>query len=160
MFTLNELRFCFAPCSEEEVKMGLCTCQNKINSENEVNSFKVSKNMTHGEQNNNKFSTNMNITPLKPSDVTITLPDYVIEATNNLIKKYYRGSRFDFTLEELIAEVKKVNPNVNEEELFERSELDIEKIFNENGWIVRYGSPSIVDDYLEYFEFTPNEKTK
>lgn len=98
------------------------------------------------------------IKPLSPSDINLKnrIPSYVIEAVNELIKKYYIGKSFTFTQDELIQKIISLGPyELRKNDIFDKKYLDIEQIYNENGWTVQYELPCRDESFDAYFKFTP-----
>ena len=101
--------------------------------------------------------------PISPNEVKQkrieSIPDFVIEATNNLIAKQWDGHRATVKLKDLIAETLRIKPSANSRELFEDHSFDIEPVFRKSGWTVKYDQPAYNEDYDSFYEFTP-KKTK
>lgn len=103
-----------------------------------------------------------NIKPLTPNDISINdvLPSYVIEAVNDFIKKRYIGKSFVFTQDELIQKIISLAPALDEltrDKIFSKKYLDIESIYDSNGWHVLYDRPNRGESFEPYFKFTPKK---
>jgi hypothetical protein len=104
------------------------------------------------------------IEPLSPSQALQckTQPPIVIKAVNTLITQRFTSGSFTITQDELINEILSFaaaeNLQVSRQQLFANGWLDIEHTYNRTGWRVTYNKPSIGDQYLAYFTFTPMEQ--
>lgn len=82
------------------------------------------------------------------------VPEYVIEAVNNLIIKNLSPSSFIIRQNDLISEILKIKPNITKKYLYENNFLDIEPIFGKYGWDVKYDKPGYSESYEAFFKFT------
>jgi hypothetical protein len=102
--------------------------------------------------------------PVSPQEILDDLeniiPAEVVEAFNNLLKKNYRGGKHSVGIkqEDVLNEISRLDPHVSREDLFDNHWMDIEPLFKEHGWKVKYESPCIGDNFAAYWEFTPNPK--
>jgi len=103
--------------------------------------------------------------PLSPNDIQVNLvevfPEFVIEAVNNLIIKYYKGRRsFTFKQKELTDEILRLSPETYNGErvtsnlIYDNHWLDIEELYIKNGWKVTY-EPGYNESYDAFFKFEP-----
>lgn len=87
------------------------------------------------------------IEPIRPEDIDITLPDFVISGANECIKDHYRpeSKMSKFTQDELINYILERTPsdmnNITRETLFKNHWLDIEPLYRDAGWNVYYDKP-------------------
>ena len=103
------------------------------------------------------------IKPLKPNEVKdrkeSEIPDYVIEAVNNLIVKNYREAGFTIKQKDIITEIISLSsPKITSEEIFKNDYLEFENIFRKNGWSVSYDKPGYSESYDAFFKFGPIKK--
>lgn len=96
--------------------------------------------------------------PIKPTDIKISIPKYVIKATNELIKEKFTGKGFAIDLKELVDKILTIHP-MDKDQLFKRNELDIEDIYSEFGWDVTYNTPNYNADHMYEPYFTFNVKS-
>ena len=101
--------------------------------------------------------------PISPNEVKQkrieSIPDFVIEAANNLIAKKWNGFSSTFKLNELVKESLKIGGDeVSREDLFDNHSFDIEPIFEKAGWKVNFDKPGYNESYDSFFEFTPKKK--
>ena len=99
------------------------------------------------------------VEPIKPSEITQEIPDWVIEGANKCIKKHYheleKESHFtqdelmDFALAEYPGDKEEINRNI----VFENNWLDIEPIYRKVGWTVIYDKPAYCESYPATFTF-------
>ena len=105
------------------------------------------------------------VKPIKPDEVFQDIPDWVIEGTNRCIKKYWVEKHKEslFTQDQLIDEIENVyekDPDVifdyNDwrNKLFDKHYLDIEPLYREAGWKVKYDKPAYNEDYKATFTFS------
>lgn len=98
--------------------------------------------------------------PIKPREVkeNATKPDEVIEGFNELIQKYWDGTRAKFRqveAAELIANKMEVQTKL----LFDNHYMDIEHIYEKAGWKVYYDRPGYNENYPATFEFSLPDAT-
>lgn len=94
--------------------------------------------------------------PLTPDEVdeakTESIPDFVIGAVNNLLKKY--GSSAEITQDEIIDEIMvQATPETTRREIFDKKWLDFEPVFRAVGWEVVYDKPGYNETYEPSFKF-------
>lgn len=100
------------------------------------------------------------IKPIRPEEIIDQLekiiPQVVIEAVNNLLKKKYRGLEKSFNVKEkeIIEEIMRLDSDMIREDLYKNHWLDFEEIYRNNGWKVEYDKPHYTDNYDAYFTFT------
>lgn len=91
--------------------------------------------------------------PLTPAETAkkaaTAIPDYVIEAVNNLLVKEYRKGRAMLLQKNILKEIRRINPDTNTDEIFNNGWMDFEPIFRKAGWKVTYDSPAYCEDYYD-----------
>lgn len=98
------------------------------------------------------------VKPLNPSKIDATLdnqiPDEMIEVINELIIKNWSRSSKSATikLSEIVNSFTK-KTDIPSKEVFDNKWLDIEDIFGNEGWIVKYDRPAYNEDYPPTFNF-------
>ena len=97
--------------------------------------------------------------PIKPSEVTKKkeelLPEFVLEAANNLIAKNWNGDRSKFSLDDLIGEIIRVSgKEITREQVFDNEWLEIEDVYRAVGWSVEYDKPAYNEMYKPTFTFS------
>lgn len=101
--------------------------------------------------------------PISPSDIIENLdkiiPEVVINAVNNLLKKEYRGSSATLYQKDIVAEILKLDKTkeLTSEEIFKNKWMNFEPIYRRSGWNVVYDSPAYNESYPETFTFTPKK---
>ena len=116
----------------------------------------------------------MSVKPIKPKDVkavspdeVISLkkeqfPDEVIDAFNILIAKNFDGEKSvvyqDDAVEYIMAEFKKNNKRMTRDKLFDNNWLDVEGIYQSQGWKVKFDQPAYCETYKAYFVFTKKSR--
>ncbi len=97
----------------------------------------------------------MKVKPLSPTKVKQAainaVPDFVIQAVNNLLAKECRGECQYATLRQtdIIDEILRVNPKVKRDQIFANHWLDFEGVFERAGWDVRYDKPAYNENWYE-----------
>lgn len=103
------------------------------------------------------------IKPITPSEAKTkalgNIPDFVIEAFNNKISQNLDSQGNAKVLQnQVIGEImycaNERNIEVTREEIFAKRWLDVEKLFSDNGWIVKYDKPGYNESYEAYFNFS------
>lgn len=93
------------------------------------------------------------IQPIKPQDVeAIPMPDVVIIIFNDLIQRNWDGTKAVVMQSEavkLIAE----EIGVEKSDVFKNRWLDVEGLYKEAGWNVRYDAPWYNESYEPTFTF-------
>ena len=103
--------------------------------------------------NINKFM----VKPIKPSDIQKIIPDWVIQGANDCINEHWNEIKKSskFTQDSLIEHILKYAPSgVTRETLFDNNWLDIEPIYEKEGWVVSYDKPMYYETYEPNFTFT------
>lgn len=88
------------------------------------------------------------IEPISPEEVVgvklTTIPDKVMKAFNDLIGEKWDGSRSRILMKEVRT---RIGGTIKKEW------LDIEPIFRDKGWDVKYDSPVYDENFDAYYEF-------
>ena len=85
-----------------------------------------------------------------------SIPDEVIEAFNELIVENWKKDSATIKQKDAVARIIEKLPEFKDKstELFELGYLDVEKIFRNAGWVVKYESPDRGDsDFFAFFTF-------
>jgi len=95
------------------------------------------------------------IRPITPEEVTKEIPDFVVEAVNELINEKSGAPGRTFTiLQDDIKQRVMSKTNI----AFDFKWLDFEPLYESYGWRVRYDKPAYNEFYDAYFEFRPKTK--
>ena len=97
------------------------------------------------------------IEPIKPSEITQRLPEWVIKGANDCIQEHWRELKKEshFTQDELIDFILVYAPEgVTRQTLFNNGWLDIEPIYRKIGWTVVYDKPGYCESYDANFTFS------
>jgi len=91
-------------------------------------------------------------------------PSYVIDAANELIVEKWNGISSRFTLTELVDRSMSlyaktvvsgtINASSKRAELSSKNAFDIEPMFRQQGWKVKYDSPDYTESWPAYYTFT------
>ena len=91
------------------------------------------------------------VEPISPSDVKKIIPDFVIEAVNQLIMENWDGHEA-IILQDDIMDIVSSNDaddgKPSRREIFDKGWLDFEPLYREKGWNVEYDKPA----YYEFYE--------
>lgn len=103
------------------------------------------------------------VNPISPSDLSQppTIPEFVIEAFNQLISKNWKGSSAIVTQEEVLTRILDTKASLDDEarsefrrEIFANHWLDVESIFEEAGWKVIFTKPPYYEtNWGAFFKF-------
>lgn len=96
------------------------------------------------------------INPIKPSEVSQYIPNWIIKGANECINANYKElkRKSHFTQNELIEYCLKYAPEgVTRKIIFDNCWLDIEPIYRREGWIVEYDMPGYNEHYDPNFTF-------
>ena len=95
---------------------------------------------------------------IKPGDIAKTkadmFPEKVIDAWNKLIAKRFTAGRARVTQEEAMQMLIPLTPNGDRREVYDEGWLDIEEVYREQGWGVKFDKPGYCETYEPYFVFT------
>jgi hypothetical protein len=102
------------------------------------------------------------IQPISPDDVSKQklqyLPEEVILAVNEAIAECWNGVESTIKQKNLIDKILLKMPELSRQEVFDKHYLEIEDIYREAGWKVRYDKPGYNESYDAYFEFSKERK--
>ena len=111
------------------------------------------------------------VEPIRPQDIAAhkakNIPDYVIEAFNNEIaKKYNHNSKTSIVRQDDVVnaaiklriststtDIPNYDEHVYRQEIYENHFLDIEQIYEANGWNVSYEKPGYCESGYACFTF-------
>jgi len=101
----------------------------------------------------------INMLPLSPKQVKAekleAIPDFVIEAVNDLIRQNYSDYGFTLLYQKDIVQLIIDRHNVSEDEIYKNKWLDFEDLYRKAGWAVVYDKPAYCESYPATFKFTP-----
>ena len=83
------------------------------------------------------------------------IPKEVFDSINELILKEWDGDSAKIYQSDIVELITSKNNNLTNELIFKKNYLDIEKIYEEQGWKVEFDQPSIGDNFKAYFYFEP-----
>ncbi len=96
------------------------------------------------------------VTPIKPSEVAKlkknNIPSTVIEAFNDLIAKNFHGKSATVKNKDVEALLKQKGMNIDE--VYANHWMDVEPIFQAQGWDVVFDGPAYCETYDAFFRFT------
>lgn len=98
----------------------------------------------------------MDVKPIKPTEVSQNIPNWIIKGANECIKDNYVESNKEsrFTQETLLNCCMMFAPEgITTETIFKKHWLDIEHIYRQEGWKVTYDKPAYDEHYKPFFVF-------
>lgn len=89
-----------------------------------------------------------------------TIPDYVIDAFNDLLTENYQEDETIIEQEDVIRKILEYSTDdeLTRETIFKKHYLDIENLYRNNGWEVDYKKPAFDERFVPYFIFKPKKK--
>lgn len=98
----------------------------------------------------------MSVKPITPSDIPNAkkniIPDAVFEVVNELIAKNYSGGSSRVTQTDIVNKL--AGRGISNSQIYSEKYLEIEEIYEQNGWDVEYDGPGYNESYGAYFVFT------
>jgi hypothetical protein len=106
--------------------------------------------------------------PIRPDNlvklIEDRMPDEVIQAFNTLIAKEWDGTDAEMTQNEVVREIlsnfRRSDKPMSIEMIFDLGYLNIEDLYRNAGWKVKYDKPGFNEDYKATFTFTPKTKRR
>lgn len=103
--------------------------------------------------------------PISPDEIIPSIPDFVIEAVNTLLKEKYKHAigkavlLQDDVVEVILSAADKNGQSLARQTLFDgKGWLDFEHLYEQNGWKVVYDKPSYCETYKATYTFTKKAK--
>ena len=89
-----------------------------------------------------------------------TIPDYVIDAFNDLLTENYHEDETIIEQEDVIRKIWEYSTDdeLTRKTIFKKHYLDIENLYRNNGWEVEYEKPAFDERFDPYFIFKPKKK--
>lgn len=97
------------------------------------------------------------IKPISPKEVTHTIPDFIIEAVNDLINEKWDGKEAVIYQDEILERVSSDEHDSDKpsrQTIFDNNWLDFEDLYRKQGWKVIYDKPAYYENYKAFFKFT------
>lgn len=103
-----------------------------------------------------------NIQPIKPEDVVSEklriFPDAVIQSFNELIAQDIASGSARVLQEKVVERIQEKDPSLKEEDMIDNGWLNVEEIYRQAGWDVKYDSPAYDESFEPFFTFKPSNK--
>ena len=94
------------------------------------------------------------ITPKEVVDSKITaIPEAVFEIFNDAIVKNFKDGTAIFKQHDIVLDITEAL-NITIIQVFERGYLEVEEVYRNAGWNVRYSKPGPNENYHAFFQFT------
>lgn len=89
-----------------------------------------------------------------------TIPDYVIDAFNDLLTENYQEDETIIEQEDIIRKILEYSTDdeLTRETIFKKHYLNIENLYRNNGWEVYYEKPAFDELFEPFFIFKPKKK--
>ena len=89
-----------------------------------------------------------------------TIPDYVIDAFNDLLTENYQEDETIIEQEDVIRKILEYSTDdeLTRDTIFKKHYLDIENLYRNNGWEVGYKKPAFDERFDPHFIFKPKKK--
>jgi hypothetical protein len=97
------------------------------------------------------------VNPITPDqiDVRAAIPHAVIKAFNTLISANHRNGQSIVLQKDIVERL--VELGFTKSEIFNDKLLDVEEIYKDVGWIVKYDKPAYNETYEPFFVFIRNK---
>jgi hypothetical protein len=99
----------------------------------------------------------MTVNPITPEEAhekkASTIPDFVIEAFNELIAENFNGKSSTVGQSDVIDRITTKN-SIERHVIFRNNWLDVESVYEQSGWSVVYDKPGYNETYEATFTFT------
>lgn len=101
----------------------------------------------------------MKVKALSPKEIISVaknqIPEVVIQAVNNLLKRGVRSSSKSITImqDDILKEIKALGCEFTRHQIFDNGWLDFEPIFEKVGWKIEYDKPGYNEFYEASFTF-------
>lgn len=101
----------------------------------------------------------MNVKPISPSEIAEKkkeiIPDFVIEAWNKAIAQKWSNNKSYIDQDYIVEQIILSSPTeIDRTTVFDEKWLDIEDIYEAEGWKVKYDKPHYSENYKAHFIFT------
>jgi len=98
------------------------------------------------------------VKPINPNDIgeakKKVIPDKVIEAFNELIAEQYTNGRAVVKQKDVVSRIRqKMLLDDDDRSIFDNGWLNVEELYQTEGWKVTYDKPAYNESYAATFEF-------
>ena len=98
-------------------------------------------------------------TPSDAKEARTNIPDFVIRAFNELLAENWNEKEIKLEQYDIVERIlAHADGNILRSDIFKKNWLDIEPIYENNGWIVTFVKDPNYDYSHSYFLFTPKSK--
>lgn len=98
----------------------------------------------------------MSVKPITPAEIPSfkkgIIPDAVFEVFNELIAKNYSNGSARVTQSDVVNKL--ATRGISGSQIYAEKYLDIEEIYEQNGWDVEYDKPGYNESYGAFYVFT------
>lgn len=99
----------------------------------------------------------MNVKPISPDEVVqkkkTSFPDFVLEAFNELITKNFHGNSATIKQDDVVDLIVSKS-SMDRQSIFDAHYLDVEDVYRDAGWKVKYDKPAYCETYAATFTFS------
>lgn len=92
------------------------------------------------------------VKPISPDEVVKKVPDAVIKAFNEEIQERWDGNKAVVLQEDVVSRIQGLM-EVQRGKIFDKGWLNVESIYEDEGWSVSYEKPAYDETFKAYFSF-------
>jgi hypothetical protein len=104
----------------------------------------------------------MTVKPIRPDEISgkkeQSFPDAVLQSFNELIVEKYSHGQASFTLEDVIKLM--VKKGLKRKDIFDKGYLDVEPVYEAQGWKVVFDNPGYNETYSANYTFKKVSRDK
>lgn len=90
---------------------------------------------------------------------TAHIPEYVFQAFNELLAERYDWNCIEIPQDQVVNRILRLSSSevLTRHDIFDNRWLDVEDIYEANGWSVEYDKPGFNESYKPFFKFRPKK---
>ena len=96
------------------------------------------------------------IIPIRPDQIQAVIPDEVTAVVNRMLAEKWNGKKAVLKQKEVASRIAELM-GVKTDYLYKKNLLDIEEVYRQAGWKVKYDKPGYDESYDAFFVFTKGE---
>lgn len=96
----------------------------------------------------------MSIKPIQPHEISHSIPGFVIEIFNDILKEKYFGSKITIKQDLVMDKIMAMSANnFTRQDVYNQHWLDVEDVFREAGWVVTFDKPAYCETHDAHWTF-------